>query len=85
MKIIDILKKAEEIENKYIILREPTRKTYGYAIKLTGDPMFKLCEIDFKRGGEVNNKYKIECSFRFSISIADQLIEALKELQKMEL
>lgn len=45
MKAIDILKKVEKIENKWILIKEETKTEYGLAVKLTGDPRIKIVNI----------------------------------------
>lgn len=45
MNWIDILKKAEEIENHYILIEEETPSECGVAIKLTAAPQIKLMYI----------------------------------------
>jgi len=81
IKAIDILKKAEEIENNWIIVEEETTSNYGVAIKLTGDPEIKIAYFT-KRSGKItipNDKYMC-----IDVKCVDKLIKAIKELVEME-
>lgn len=50
MKWTEILKKAEKIENTYVIVKEPTKHEYGRAVKLSGDPVVVITSIDTTSG-----------------------------------
>lgn len=77
MKWIDILKKAEEIENHYVMIEPETEGTYGLAVKLTGDPEIKIMYVVRDRNGDIIIKGK-KHSIQKSISINVDNWEKLK-------
>jgi len=88
MKAIDILKKAEKIENNWILIEAEKKDEYGVAIKLTGDPCIRIAYIESDSDGEVkigNKKYRIEKSIYIDIKNIDKLKQAIDTLLDMEI
>ena len=88
IKAIDILKKANEIENTCKIISEPDDDHYGFAVRMTNDPQIQFMCIDstsdckdFKIG---KKRYNIEKSVHEDVENIPKLIKALNELLEME-
>ena len=93
MKYVDILKKAEVVENDIIIINKPTKKRFGNVVRLTGDPCISFMRIDDEKrdGWEkkqieekkywLNNEEKILIDVKY----ADNLINAIQTLLNKEL
>lgn len=91
MKAIDILEKADKIERTYIMLRKPTKKKYGYAVKLTGDPELLIRKLDTKDNRStyniaINGKdYYDKAKFSIPMEIVEKLANAIYKLLDMEI
>lgn len=91
MKIIDILKKAEEAEKTIIVIREPTKTKYGYGIRFTGDPMLQIMKLNNEIGSYDDvvhvgkKKYAIDGEFKIPSTIINKFIYSIRKLQKIEI
>ena len=80
MKAIDILKKAEEIENNWIVIEKETKENYGIAVRLTGDPQIQIVYFE-RKNGKINPDTKIS----IDVEKVEYLITAIRKLKDMEL
>ncbi len=88
MKYSEILEKSEEVENTYIIIREPTKKHWGYAIRMMSDPMIEINKIEDDKNGAIvidKKRYRRAYSFNFPISIIAKLNMALDDILNREI
>jgi len=88
MKAIDILKKADKIENNWILIKDDTNKEWGIAVRLTNDPLIEIAYVGKQKEGEhkINNKkYKVKDYLHIDVKYIDKLISAIVELVEMEL
>jgi len=90
MKYSEILEKAHEIENTYIMVKEPTKTHYGYAVRMCNDPEIELVRIDNTEHTsdkiKIDKKYywRLTCMF-FPIEIVNNLIIVLEKLVNAEM
>jgi len=83
MKATDILKKAEEIEKKWIIIEKETKNNYGVAVKLSGDPEIKIAY--YTKDSDNQIKPRPDNFVCIDVKNIDKLIKAIDELLKMDL
>ena len=92
--MVDILSKAEEVEKTIVWISKPTKKKYGYAIKLTGDPEILIMRVNeipkdkdtyittFKDGGK---RYQIVEKFSIPSRLGKPLSFRIRKLLAMEI
>ena len=93
MKILEALNKVEKAENAILIIRQPTKKLWGYVIRFKGDPMLEILRINDKTETKHytntvkigKNKYGIEDSFAIPASLTTMLIRQIRKLLEIEI
>ena len=94
MKAVDILKKADQIEDIIIVIKEPTKNVNGVAVRLCNDPQIEIFDIENGKGNDYyfkvgKKKYRkcsrwFEHSYTVDVEIAEKLAEAFKKLINLE-
>ena len=87
-----VMKKMKKIEERWIIIEEPTNKLYGIAINICNDPELRISYIDtvnysggdFKIGRKSYKFHKSNDGVYINVANVDKLVAGIKQLMEMD-